>query len=137
MNSSGYVRTSAISAAVAVVTLGGSTFAAADQTPAWTLSVSPSTGLAAEQTVTVNARGVAANQQILLLECPTEDGSCYVLGYPTADANGAISTTVTVYRQMSFDDRAYDCKTLSGGCSVVGSDFSTGSELVKAPLSFL
>ncbi|ATY11795.1 hypothetical protein CU254_15965 [Amycolatopsis sp. AA4] len=136
MNLSGYMRTSAISAAIAVVTLGGSTIAAAAQPPAWTLSVSPSTGLAAEQTVTVNAWGLAANQQILLLECPTEDGSCYVLGYPTADANGAISTTVTVYRQMSFDDRAYDCKTLSGGCSVLGSDFSTNSDLVKVPLSF-
>ncbi|RSN43604.1 hypothetical protein DMC64_23590 [Amycolatopsis sp. WAC 04197] len=125
--------TSTVTAAIAVIGLSGT---AAAQTRAWTMSVSPSTNLAAEQTVTVTAGGLDANRQILLLECPTEDGSCYVIGYPTADANGVISTTATVYRHMSFDDRAYDCKTLSGGCSVVGSDFSTGGELVKVQLTF-
>ncbi|MFD5248695.1 neocarzinostatin apoprotein domain-containing protein [Amycolatopsis sp. NPDC058340] len=126
----------AVAAAIAVVVLGGSSATAAAQTRAWTMSVSPSADLAAEQTVTVSASGLDANRQILLLECPTADGSCYIIGYPTADANGTISTTATVYRHMSFDDRAYDCKTLSGGCSVVGSDFSTGGELVKVQLTF-
>lgn len=125
--------TTAVTAAIALVGLSGT---AAAQTQAWTMSVSPSTNLAAEQIVSVNASGLDANRQILLLECPTEDGSCYIIGYPTADANGVISTTATVYRHMSFDDRAYDCKTLSGGCSVVGSDFSTGGELVKVQLTF-
>ncbi|MEU8415119.1 neocarzinostatin apoprotein domain-containing protein [Amycolatopsis japonica] len=132
MKFSRYVVTSAI----AVAGLAGVSGTAAAQTQAWTMSVSPSTNLAAEQTVSVNAKGLDADRQILLLECPTEDGSCYVIGYPTADANGVISTTATVYRHMSFDDRAYDCKTLSGGCSVVGSDFSTGGELVKVQLTF-
>ncbi|MEU9686352.1 neocarzinostatin apoprotein domain-containing protein [Amycolatopsis japonica] len=132
MKFSRYVVTSAI----AVAGLGGLSGTATAQTQAWTMSVSPSTNLAAEQTVSVNASGLDADRQILLLECPTEDGSCYVIGYPTADANGVISTTATVYRHMSFDDRAYDCKTLSGGCSVVGSDFSTGGELVKVQLTF-
>ncbi|MFJ8916250.1 neocarzinostatin apoprotein domain-containing protein [Amycolatopsis sp. NPDC102389] len=133
MKFSKYVVTSTIAAAIAVVGLGGP---AAAQTQAWTMSVSPSTDLAAEQTVTVTASGLDANRQILLLECPTADGSCYIIGYPTADANGDVSTTATVYRHMSFDDRTYDCKTLSGGCSVVGTDFSTGGELVKVPLTF-
>lgn len=132
MKFSRYVVTSAI----AVAGLGGLSGTATAQTQAWTMSVSPSTNLAAEQTVSVNASGLDADRQILLLECPTEDGSCYIIGYPTADANGVISTTATVYRHMSFDDRAYDCKTLSGGCSVVGSDFSTGGELVKVQLTF-
>ncbi|MFJ4099600.1 neocarzinostatin apoprotein domain-containing protein [Amycolatopsis japonica] len=126
----------AVTSAIAVAGLGGLSGTATAQTQAWTMSVSPSTNLAAEQTVSINASGLDADRQILLLECPTEDGSCYVIGYPTADANGVISTTATVYRHMSFDDRAYDCKTLSGGCSVVGSDFSTGGELVKVQLTF-
>ncbi|MFI5560426.1 neocarzinostatin apoprotein domain-containing protein [Amycolatopsis japonica] len=126
----------AVTSAIAVAGLGGLSGTATAQTQAWTMSVSPSTNLAAEQTVSINASGLDADRQILLLECPTEDGSCYVIGYPTADANGVISTTATVYRHMSFDDRAYDCKTLSGGCSVVGSDFSTGGEVVKVQLTF-
>ncbi|WP_410599461.1 neocarzinostatin apoprotein domain-containing protein [Amycolatopsis sp. lyj-90] len=135
MKSSSPAVKGALVALIAVLGLGSTFFAAVAGESDWTLTVSPSTNLAAEQIVSVGISGFTPNRQTMLLEC-TIEGDCYTIGYPISDANGGISTTATVFRYLSWDELNYDCKAPGGGCEVIAADLDTG-ELKKVPLTFL
>jgi hypothetical protein len=131
------------SAAVVVAVLGAALPASAES--AVGVTVTPSTGLADGQTVTVAATGFGANEAVFVTECAGDPAAgtlvCDVAGITqfTTDATGAGSTTTTAKETFQGQDQSgnavtVDCTTVAGGCLIGASN--EAQERATAAISF-
>jgi hypothetical protein len=105
------------------------------------VTVTPATGLADHQTVTVNGTGFTGSQPIIgVLECLTADeaaGCTLISGSLTIipAADGSFSADVIVQRILHASDGSrVDC--VNGGCELVAFDINNASYNARAAIAF-
>jgi hypothetical protein len=105
-------------------------------TPAPAVTVTPNTGLADGDSVTVNGTNFPATTSIYVLECsgPNDPGDCDLahLANPTTAADGSFSISFTVHTGAIG---AGSCATTSTNC-FIGASTSDGTSTAQATLSF-
>ena len=110
-------------------------------TPVPTVSVSPATGLADGQTVTVTGRGYSANAPVGILQCPADATSPDRCDGRTADsfstdASGGFSRSAVVHRVITdAHGVTTDCGT-AGACAVISVYIHGFQGRAAAPLAF-
>jgi hypothetical protein len=109
--------------------------------PPAAITVTPNTGLASGDEVTVAGTGFAPNSDVIANQCPTGGAPfCpYSSGsFTTTDASGAFSTSLRLTRGVleGYSPPAItDCAASSGACSVFAYSFDQGDQ-AEAPLDF-
>lgn len=91
-----------------------------------TMTVTPNTGLADRQNVTVTGSGFDSNAFLAIVECPsgaTDFGSCDLstLNVTNADTSGALSVQTSVRRLIAPSGPTLDC-AVPATCELVVAD---------------
>ncbi len=131
----GGVRRLAVCATAALLVLVAVP-APAGASPAPSVTATPSTGLVDGQSVTVAGSGFAPGARVGIEECPLDHApfGCSGIEFTrTADANGAFSSSITVFTRFQDVGPLVDCLTVSGGCTLEVNRFT---EDVVVPISF-
>lgn len=101
-----------------------------------TITVTPSSGLLAGQSVTVTGTGFLAGDFVRIRECATVDPYCSGSGtYVTIDTNGAFSAPLTVHLRVN-DGSGGATHCLAVDCIVRAESNSDLEYLADAPLAF-
>ena len=101
-----------------------------------TITVTPSTGLLAGQSVTVTGAGFLAGDFLRVSECAAVDPFCSSFGtFVSADNNGAFSTPLIVRLRVS-DGAGSATHCLAVECIVRAESGSDAEYLADAPISF-
>ena len=111
-------------------------------TPTPSVSVTPDTGLADGQSVTVTGSGYGANASVGIVQCPAGATSIDLCDGRTADsfsadASGGYTRQATVYEVITdAHGTVTDCGSAAGAC-VIASVYVHGFQgLATAPLAF-
>jgi LPXTG-motif cell wall-anchored protein len=105
--------------------------------PPPTLDVTPSTGLADRQFVSVSASGFDPGESVFSGECAAgsvDSSTCGPFRIVTADANGSIAYSFRVHRTVGFP--SIDCQDAPGTCIVFAASVEDVFKANNVPLEF-